>query len=322
MRCEYCRIRNSNLTKPELKPNEWKEVFEILKSLNVEFNLILGNEPLLLGDGFVDIVDYMNKHNHPYATYTTFPQPLWQNYREKLLNVGIKNLSCGVDMLHFVDAPSLDVYLKSIRGIEALSWSKNQGVPDYQGTITVNKKNLPQVVNIVEELSRRGIWSVLNVVHWAKDKYYDFFPTKEEIRDLVITEKEMPEFEKVVRTIQKGVQEGRYKMQNPPEFFDALIKHSVNLDWHCKNPLIYTVDADGSMRTCAYRQGPRSQKYSIFDLQNKEVLENFKEEWKVDRDECPGCLWSYWWMADFFKENDEQFGKEVFQKHASKYYGK
>ena len=34
------------------------------------------------------------------------------------------------------------------------------------------------------------------------------------------------------------------------------------------------------------------------------------------------CLWSYWWMTEFFLKKNPELGKKVFQVHESEYYGK
>lgn len=319
MHCEYCRIRNSTLKRKELSVDEWKNAFKILKDLGVEFNLILGNEPLMLKDDYVKIIDFLNKDNYSYATYTTFPEPLWGNYKQKLVDVGIKNVSGGLD---YLKGPEGDILEKSCRAFKGLKWCRDNGIPDYQGTITLTKTNIDSALDTVETLSSENLWSGVNIIHYAKDNFFDFFPTKDEIKNLIFTDVDKPKLEILAKKLKEGILEGKYKMQNPPEYLDALVEHGINLDWHCnhKLPLIFTVDADGTMRTCGYRQGPRTGKYSIFDLENKEKLKSFMIDWSEDIKECPGCFWSYWWMTEFYLKNNPEFGKEVFKVHASKYY--
>ena len=99
MHCKYCAIRNSQLQERELTVSEWKEAFDIFKSLDCKFNLILGNETMMLGDGLVDIVKHLSETETNYALYSTSPTKLYNKLKEPLIKAGLKNLSSGFDSL-------------------------------------------------------------------------------------------------------------------------------------------------------------------------------------------------------------------------------
>jgi len=329
MRCRYCRIRDSPLIRGrELTLEEWIKAFDILKTLGVDFNLILGNEILILGYNLVQLLTHLHKTNNSYALYTTFPKKLWEEYKFPLLGIGIKNISCGLDTLpELCTSEKLDdIQIKSYRGFEQLKWAERMGVPDLQGTITLSKLNLNYFPCIAQKLTEHGIWTGVNIIHYAKDDLHDFFPPREEIEDLLLTDKDLPLMREKAEEMKELIRAGQVMVQNVPEFFDAGLEHGIKLDWHCKYLTILSVDADGTMRTCGYRRGNRVSEYTIFDLLSEDYWHNFVRDWRKDMQECPGCFWSYWGLSEWYYERKlggiTDFGVEYFQTHKSEYWRK
>lgn len=315
-KCGYCKLRDSNLKGPELTKEQWVDAFQILKDLNVDFNLILGNETWLLGNSLLYIIE---RNKVPYALYTTCPDELFSKFRDPFFSSGvIDNLSCGVDYpLSFLENKlteknqfDSDMELKSYTAWKGLLWVKDHYPKvDCQGTITVNKTNLFLFPQICQELYENDIFCGVNFIHWDKDGTFDFFPGKEELKDFIIESEE-----DVAKTIGE-ISNKPNSIQN----FEMLSEPVYNLlttSWHCLgNPYGGpTIDADGSLRACGYRTGKETPEFSIFDLPEK------YDEWKqaVYRDctECPGCFWSYPWMFNYWNKTDNGFGKKVFTKHA------
>jgi len=308
MNCKYCAIRKTRLER-ELTLEEWKKAFLILKKLGVEFNLILGNETLLLGNDLVKLVEFLSKENICYALYTTFYPLLYQKLKEKLIKAGIKNVSCGFDSLTRTDS----IGIKSRRGLEGMIELKKRikGL-DTQVTITLSKINLDKVTDLLEVLTKNKIWAGFNIIHWDKDGKYDFFPPKEMLSEFVITNKD--KFLEVCSQLKKFTQQRTYMIQNPPEYFDALAKYGLELSWHCKELCVFSVDADGSLRLCGYRKGEKVPKFTIFDLTTKSKFQEFERVWKEESKQCPGCFWGYYWQAEHCLEtNKEGYGEKVFR---------
>jgi len=317
MHCDYCSIRKTNLQQPELTAQEWKKAFAILKDLGCEFNLILGNETMM-ADDLPAIIKYLYEQKISYALYSTSPTELYNKLKESLIEAGLKNLSSGFDSLKRDDS----IGIKSKRGLEGMIEMKKR-IPglDTQGTITLSKINLDEVVDLLKTLTANGIWGAVNSIHWDADGEYDFFPPKEHLKDFIIDDKE--KFLALCRKLKELTANGEIMIQNPPEYFDALAKHGLDMSWHCTQPYIITVDADGSLRLCGYRRGKGVTKFSIFDLADEKKFEKYKEVWKEESQECPGCFWSYWWMAENFIFTDQkEYGTKVFQTHHSKYFEK
>jgi len=318
MKCDYCRLRDSKLTEPELDVAHWKLAFTELEELGCSFHLILGNEPLAVR-GIVDLIWWMGSRM-PYAMYSSCSPGLFDSMKHSLAQAGLKNLSCGCDILDFSrDVRLGDMEIKSRRAFSALQEAKVLGIPDRHGTLTVSRQTLGHALATVKQLTDKDIWVAINFLHWDKDGGFDFFPKAEEIPDLMFRESDRSWFEDSILKIKDELIKGNIQVQNPPEYFDDAIKHGMDMSWHCKMPLIYSVDADGRMRCCGYRRGTHSPKFSIFDVRKN--FSDFVIANDQDRQDCPGCFWSYWWQADHFYETEQkEFGMGVFQFHDSKYY--
>ncbi|MHC4750068.1 MAG: radical SAM protein [Planctomycetota bacterium] len=322
--CSYCRIRDSATAREELSREEWQEAFLILKQRGVDFNLILGNEVLTLGQDFVDLVDFWHKEDIPYAVYTTFPIGLWERWRHELMRKRIRNLSAGIDVISPFLGHCMDPHIisKSERGIQGLLWAKEKGLIDHQANITMSKVNLDDLPDILDKITQFDLWSGLNVLHHNQhDPMFDFFPPPEEMEEWLLTKEDLPRMTKVVEKITKAISEKRLMLMNTPEFLQAWLEYGIDLNWHCTLPLILTIDSDGTMRTCGYRKGDRVEKYSIFDLQNDKKWDKFFKDWELDRKDCPGCFWSYWWLAEQqYMEESAEYAKEYFQKHRTRHF--
>jgi len=314
-KCEYCALRNTENIGSELSSRQWRKAFEILKELSIDFNLILGNETWLLGRRLLKI---MKANKVPYALYTTCPEPLFHRYRKAYFQSGyIDNLSCGIDYpvregIQIED----DSYHKSVDAWKGFQWIK-ACFPnvDTQGTITLHKKNIQYAPQLVEDLSRLGVFVGINFIHWNKDGRYDFFPRKEEIADLLFNESDYSTVENILHKI---LDIPNLLLQNP-EFISEKVPVLLNMGWHCGgNPYVGpTIDADGHLRCCGYRRGIHTPKYTIFDL--PEYLEEWGEAVYQDAMECPGCAWSYPWMFHFWDETDPILGEKVFSQHAGRH---
>jgi MoaA/NifB/PqqE/SkfB family radical SAM enzyme len=316
--CEYCSLRNAVGVGEELTWKEWREAFRILHELGVGFNLILGNETWILGGALIDI---MKENKVPYALYTTCPEPLFSIHRRSFFDSGIDNLSCGVDYPPLPEAVQDDSYEKSMSALKGLAWVKREYPHvDTQGTITVHKKNIKYLPELVHKLSVMGVFVGINFIHWNVDGGYDFFPKPEEIHDLLFTGRD----EHQVRYYLNEVMDDEEHLVQNPEFLSQDVKMLINMGWHCKgNPYGGpTVDSDGHLRCCGYRRGRYSPKITIFDLANKDCNCDWKEAVYQDAMECPGCAWSYPWMYHFWEETNPSMGEKVFVKHAGEHIPK
>ena len=309
--CSYCYERNAPLRGKELTEPEWERVITHLDSLGIKFHLFLGND-FLLSDRPLKLVKFL-KGRTDYAFYSTMEPKLFNKYKDRLLPAGLYNLSAGIDVL----SGDGDIAAKSIDGLAALSWLKQQGIPDCQGTITLGKHNLSQSEAVVKTLSDRGIFVGLNVVHWNKDGGFDFFPPREVIKDYML--QDTKELRDLIKNLIVGLKSSEYLFQNPPEYLEAILTHGINLSWHCSQPLVVSVDADSSLRVCGYRPGKWLPRYSVFDLGDRLPLDKYAELWYEESSHCSGCCWSYYWQAQFTEQTNEYHKEQMFTIHYSPY---
>jgi MoaA/NifB/PqqE/SkfB family radical SAM enzyme len=307
-KCDYCRLRDSNLKNPELKKEQWVGALSILKDLGVDFNLILGNETWLLGE---DLLYIMERNQTPFALYTTCPENLFEKYRDLFFSSVIDNLSCGVDYplsyLEKLGYLSNDMEKKSYTAWKGLLWTREHYPNvDTHGTITINRSNKLLVLKTLEELTKYGIFTAINFIHWDKGGF-DFFPPRSEIEDLMLDPTYIPE----------GILQSPGLLQNPQMFTKENIHLLIQMGWHCLGDPYGgpTIDADGSLRCCGYRAGERTSKLTIFDLPNN--LDLWKRSVSLDCFDCPGCGWSFPWQYKFWE--GQKFANQVFIKHAGKH---
>jgi len=313
--CSYCdasKVKKDD----ELDRLDWLQVNDILYKMGVDFNLILGNETWLLGDNLNKI---METNKVPYALYTTCPPILFERYKDKFFTGNIDNLSCGIDYSHsYLIDKQLEEYddmeMKSAHAWLGLAETrKKYPHVDCQGTVTLHKQNYYQLPEIVRGLSELGIFVGVNVIHHNKDGDFDFFPKKEFLNEFLFTEAHVRKLQKIFLetvAIEGALIQNKEMLMNP-----ILVKHMVRTDWHCRgNPYDGpTIDSDGSLRCCGYRKGRYASQFTIFEM--PKLFPNYLKAVYDDAMECPGCFWSYPWMAAYWR-NNPSFAKKVFVNHA------
>jgi hypothetical protein len=314
--CSYCKAR---LVKTErlLKADEWIKAFDILRSEGIEFFLILGNDILLYPE-IVELVRMLKDNGFygMYGMYSTFPEPWYSILREKLVNAGLYNISCGVDVL---DTGLGSISEKSIWGLEQLIWFKKRGIEDEQATITIHNNSYKYIGDICKICAENKIWVGASLIEYSKDGKHDFFGRREDVGDFLIKDK--IDFKKNMYKVAEMVEKGEWIIQQPPEYFRMIGDLGGEPDWHCSYSLIISIEMDGNLRLCSYRPFYK-HKASIFDIGKKISMEDYVKWYMEESKECPGCCWAYPYTAEYWYKKDVGFGDKVLQVHASKYYKK
>ena len=301
-KCSYCALRDAKDVGQELTISQWRKAFKILEKMGIEFNLILGNETWVLGEGLIDLLwDTKIK----YALYTTCPPELFKKHRDKFFRSGaINNLSCGVDYPSNALEIDDDSWKKSQDAWKGFEWlKKNYPKVDNQPTITLHRRNYRYLPEIVREATEKNLFVAFNPIHWDKDGKYDFFPSKERISDLIFQPQQYKELENILLKIKDNP--GLLQLG---DYIDFLLEdmERIQMGWHCGGDPYGgpTIDSDGSLRLCGYRKGTRTPKFSIFDLPEKE--QEWREAIRQDAEECPGCGWVYPWSANFWDKQEKE----------------
>lgn len=301
MKCKYCSLKIPGSEKNQLSAEQWKKAFDILDKRHFKLPTLVGLEPLMLKEELVEIVKYFKDNNIPHVILSTLPDKLFNDYKQKLLDNGLSNITCAFDSLD----SSNEIGKKSIRGLKNLNELKALGLQDSQLITTVTDKNLDSLCDMLDTAVKNNHWIEFNIIHWNKDGKYDFFPAKEEMSDLIITDKKR--FDEAIDKLKnKIINENIKTVYNPLEYFDALKEHGMDLNWHCGCPNHISVDYDGTMRLCVYRSGEEVRKFSIFDLEDDSKYEEYLECLQNDAKKCPGCFLNCEWMFKYFIDNNDQ----------------
>lgn len=288
--CPQCNLIKE--PRKELLVNEWKSIFDILGThYNVKFYLVLGTEPLLMRDKLVDIVDFWTKNEIFYGLYSTSPQPLFNQYKDKLLEAGLNNWSCGIDGLFGYDNPA-HVNAKVFNGMAGLQWMADQGVQTMT-VVTLNRSNLSYADKIIEwcQENIKGGMACLNPIEWQHDDTFDFFAKKEDMGDLIVTEQFRPEVKGLAQRIKAMAKRPGYQIQNSDKNLDIFHLVYDKLNYRCNGVVGMGVDTDGTLRRCGYCRGDEISKYSVWDI--PEDPEFIYEVWYRDVLSCKGCFWSW-----------------------------
>jgi MoaA/NifB/PqqE/SkfB family radical SAM enzyme len=312
--CFYCAIRDGKAVGKELNVFEWQKAFEILKELGIDFNLILGNEPWLLG---WDLPHIVNHTGIPYALYTSGLSTLFNMYNTRFFSRdGITNLSIGVDypILESIADQKDDSHKKAMDAWTALKYTRER-YPNVEthATITVHKLNYQHLPILIKQLQETKVNININFIQWNNGGGFDFFPSFKSMNQLMFSENDYPK----LRIILDEVLQNTEFIQNP-QMLLLSFPEMLGMKWHCQgNPYGGpTIDSDGFLRVCGYRKGKYTSKFSIFDLPSK--TEAWQQAVYTDAMECPGCSWSCPWMFHFWEEHDAEQGKQVFINHNTK----
>ena len=292
-RCPQCDIADGS--RDPMDGESWKKIIRILqKCFDVKFFLFLGVEPLLMKEHLVEIVKWFTKHDIFYAFYTTSPEPLFTRYRQKLVDAGLNNWSSGIDGLPGEVEMDKENYKKAVQSLIGLRWMNERGVHTHTNT-TIHKGNLHHIIPLFEYLQKEipGCQSSANFIEWDREGTFDFFAPKWKMKEMMWdnTPEEKEEVRDVMAQIDKLSRVHGMRIQMPDSYLREAPVQYNKLTKHCGGVIGLAVDADGALRLCGYNIGERSPKWNIFQLEDKEMLKRFEEDWIKDLNDCSGCFW-------------------------------
>lgn len=275
---------------------DWIAAFERLNSLfGATFYLFLGTEPLIMGQGLVDIVRALKERGLFYGFYSTSPEPLFSRWRDKLLEAGIDNWSAGIDTLPHLDYMDPITDKKVRQSIEGLQWMAERGVSTHAQT-TIHKKNLHLVPEIMEWCQHNipGVENALNFVEWRRSPEFDFFAPPEDMQDMLWdgSDEERAEVRRVMLEVLALSRVHGMLIQTPDEYLINAHLHYDKLDVHCRGVIGPSLDADGTLRLCGYNAGDKAAQWNVREL-TEEKFNEFMDDWESDLAGCVGCHWSF-----------------------------
>jgi len=306
--CPYCASVDMERDKKRMHVDNWIECFEVLRDVGVEFFLILGTEPLLLGRDLIKLVKYWKEEDLEYGLYSTSPMPLFALQIPTLLSVGLRNWSSGIDFVpevyeevkysisqkakRLVESQKGELVKKAEDALAGFKYMKGR-VDELHALITISRMNVefvPEMIQHITDKFDNTIHIGLNYVEYSNEPEMDFATPKDN-SGFFFEKSDYALLQEMVDKLQSLSQRANLRTQIP---FDYLENYdwAINLDWKCKlNSMAMSIDCDGSIRLCGYKTLNYSEVLHYWDLKERpnytlQVLENAHKN-------CSGCYWSY-----------------------------
>lgn len=282
MKCTYCNIQNT--IRNDLSLKEWKNAVDIIKKLGAKEIVILGGEPTMYPN-IVELIDYIVNESNLICNLTTNAIDNFEIVK-KLLDTGLNSLGVSIDNLDFKKSISP---LKAKKGLDLINYLKKECInPSITNYTVLNKSNVNSVIDLIEYMNDNGISTYILPFHWGNEGTFDHRKNNERLA--FITDEDI---EKYNYTIDKiiDMKKSGYKVKNSIEFLEASKNHIKGLDWKCDGLSELRIDSDGKLVCCCDKIGNVNKKFTIFDLEDKDKLEEFYIERSKDSFACKGCLW-------------------------------
>jgi len=304
--CDYCKITDNNsLQGEEMGTEESLLMLDMISEMWPGAPVIFfGGEPTMRED-LPELIARCVERDIKHAVISNSIRILKdKKYRERLIAAGLSNWSCSLDGLDGEGMIDASTAVKSSQGFDALKMMRDDyGIRDLVTCITVTKKNIGFLPEIVHALTMEGIWSICTPLQIGDDRYHyscgnpEDLPTQRQIESISPILKDMAEC-------------GRYLMHNDPDWFDVWKDGFRSQDWRCHDKSLLTVDADGQLRFCVDIELPKS--IHVLDLEEPEMREAYLKVLE-EVPHCGGCLWDPAYEA-IKRALDPKVGEEAGRK--------
>lgn len=298
LRCNYCGLVDNE--RQELTLEQWKRGFKLLFDvLNVKMLCILGGEPLVLGiDYLCELSKYLSQFKDRKFAFVSNCVGITDSDIDKLINAGVNSWATSIDAIGDSNIKNAQKY-KSQQGLKTLLKFKENGLKNLMGIITVNKKNIKNVIPTVDALLEYGIIPNVEICHYKRGPYNIFCADKEALKDDLLDYSYFEEIKKMASELIR--RSSQYNFFQIPEFFELWLdsKKSIELKWNCRHFSFMAVDSDGSLGVCDDYFPPDMAKINILDLGNTNK-EDFKKLWLKNTAKCPGCFMSSHVSSDLY----------------------
>jgi MoaA/NifB/PqqE/SkfB family radical SAM enzyme len=287
LNCSYCNIVD-NSRKSELGYNDWCKAFDnIINVLGAKFLALYGGEPLVKFDLLCELIRYLSL-KYPEIDHTVISNSilLTPDRAKELVRAGLKSWTVSADSLSNANA-------RDNAGFKALELFRLLGVKDLAVSITIHKKNLHEVVDLVRYVNSQGYWALFDIIHFDKGGY-TFSPKPEKCPEYVLTMEDAPQLQKIAHELTTMYYKEDALIHQLPEFFNYVANpyYSIERNWMCSYPAWITVDSNGYMMCCEDWSPSNTYSHNITEITDQEKWDKFVEVWKKDVSKCKGCLWS------------------------------
>jgi MoaA/NifB/PqqE/SkfB family radical SAM enzyme len=247
--CSYCGMKNEKQNTRTSK--EWRTGLLKLYELGCEFIAFYGAEPLTEFEKLKDAIYYCESAlGIPTTIITSGAVP---NFWEKMLELhkhGARSLSMSYDP-NPIDPSSMHKSNKAIFLLK--NFKKLYNVRDVAAIATLTAKNFMYFPEMVEKMSKDGIWSFFDLIH--EDRGQPGSKCGKVAEDLKLKPEHHAELLKMFEKFLKLKDEGAL-CHSSQHFVDTITSNMLfNNDiytWTCnkQDPSWVTIDCDGSVLLC------------------------------------------------------------------------
>ena len=339
-RCSYCSVVNEEKEKKRLSVVDWKRAFSILESRGIEFFLILGTEPLLLGKDLEELVSFWKSKGYEYGLYTTSPRPLFDSCKDRLINAGLRNWSSGIDYIpevydrmkekaelsltcmKLVERERYGLVQKARDGLNGMEYMFQKGIEEQHVLITISRMNIEMISEMVRYLVDRfpspNLRVAMNWVEYGSEDM-DFAPSFEKCLPYLIREKDKEVWVEFVSKMKSLPEKYKLRIQIPLEYLE-LWDEMLNQN-RKGNPKYCAmgIEVDGTLRSCGYRRGSEIAKYSVFDLEDDQSFDKVYNVWLEEIRNCKGCAWVFPYMLEKVGKDVVNYQSDYWKNRGKKY---
>ncbi|MEE8632451.1 MAG: radical SAM protein [Candidatus Bathyarchaeia archaeon] len=314
LKCEYCSMADGR--KNTLPLARWWNGIDQLKKLGCGFIAFYGAEPLADFDNLPEVVGYAEKRGVHTTVITSGVVSRFYEKLEALHAAGAKSLSMSYDI---IDQGSHGAE-KTQKALKGLHYFQLLGdIRDVAVITTLTKANYPLLPQSIREMSKRGIWSLFDFIHWDRGQPGSKCRNYDGIDDLKFSEDDLFPLV-IVLTEAMKLKEMGFLCHTSQPFINRITANKCEYirkyNWNCADepgfPAWVTVDCDGTVYPCDDFQMEYRGREPIMVDQIYDRWEEFGAYWQpIVKARCPGCMWNTHLDAHFIKNGVLPFSDYV-----------
>ena len=295
LHCSYCNMATGK--ENTLDHHRWIAGINNLTRLGCQFIAFYGAEPFNDFSKLPSIVGYAESQGIHTTVITSGAGKDPKEKMDILYDNGAKSITmsydpCATDM--HTD------YKSSLAMILIEHWLKKPNIRDAALVTTLTRKNYHKYfTETVPNLSKKGIWSLFDIIHPDRGQPGSKCKNYEGIDNLLFSKG-------VAREMLELLQEAKQTkglLLHASNYFLNKCRDHLNIltdyAWHCgrNHPITFpswiTIDCDGSIHPCDDFQSSRYGNVFIDDPYLPRLWEKLGIEMRLAvNKECPGCAWN------------------------------
>lgn len=296
LRCRMCSVWKHSDGKNEMSLEQFRELADILKKLNITIVNIGGSEPFLRED-LIEIVKIFKKDfNVRLQTNSLLAS---EERIKELAKTGLNGVSISLDTLNPQKQDYIcnhkDIWYEIIKKLTLFSQILPKKGSILLTNTVVSRQNIHELPELTKFVNKVGFCASFVPVLLSDKKQYDS-PFRDYAPEFAFKKQDIPLIDKTYEKLIEMKKNGYYISSSDSSLRESATFLKKNYHWKCDaGRLYFHVDADGSFLPCA----ELPQMGSIFDkdFKDKFLSKQFQKSITEKIKSCPGC------MHPCYKEN-------------------